>query len=243
MTFSIAARCPRTGMLGVAVASASLACGSAAPFVRNSVGAVATQAFGNPFLGIDGLRLLAEGLTPDEVVSTLLPADPGRDFRQLLIVDASGRTSSHTGGECLTWAGVRTGEGYIAGGNRLAGEQVVSAMAKAFEAADDEPFPERLVRSLEAGDLAGGDRGSRQSAALVVFWDQDYRYYDLRVDDHAEPVAELRRIFEMKKSERLRLGSWRPTREATLPPGFLERWPQIKAEMQADLAPLTEAPV
>ncbi len=228
MTFTIAARCPLTGMLGVAVASASLACGSAAPFVRNGVGALATQAFGNPFLGVDGLRLLAEGRSPDQIVSTLLPADPGRDFRQLLIVDASGRTASHTGSECLNWAGVRLGQGYIAGGNRLAGEQVVAGMAEAFEAAESEPFPERLVRALEAGDTAGGDRGGRQSAALVVFWDQDYRYYDLRVDDHSAPVTELRRIFEMRKAAIGSRDGWRPTREYPLPPGWLEEWPELK---------------
>ncbi len=242
MTFSIAARCPRTGMLGVATSSASLACGAAAPTVQTHTGAIASQAFGNPFFGIDGLRLLSSGLAPEQVVAQLPSADPGRELRQLLVVDGHGRAAAFTGGECMPWAGHRIGAGYVAGGNRLAGEQVASAMAAAFEGSAEHDLPDRLVSALEAGETAGGDRGGRQSAALLVAYDQDYKYFDLRVDDHAEPVAELRRIFEMKKSERLKLGNWRPTREATLPPGFLERWPLIRAGIQSDLDPQTETP-
>lgn len=229
MTFSIVARCPRTGQLGVAVASASLACGAFAPSVQANTGAIASQAFGNPFFGIDGLRLLADGLTPDQVVAELAAADPGRDLRQLLVVDAREGVAAFTGRECIPWAGHQTGAGYVAGGNTLAGSQVVSAMAAAFEEAEHEELGERLVRTPEAGEAAGGDRRGRQSAALLVAYDQDYRYYDLRVDHHPTPVTELRLIFELRTADRARWGDFRPTREAPLPPGFLEAWSKIKA--------------
>jgi len=224
MTFSIAARCPRTGMLGVATASASLACGAFAPSVKRTTGAIASQAFGNPFLGIDGLRLLGQGLTAQQVVAELLPNDPGREFRQLLIVDGRGGTAAFTGSKCLRWAGHQAGEAFVAGGNTLVGEHVVLAMTDAFSRSGEEELAERLVRALEAGDAAGGDRRGKQSAALLVSYDQDYRYYDLRVDDHADPVNELRRIFELRKAGRAQHGDWRPTRDAPLEPGFMERY-------------------
>jgi uncharacterized Ntn-hydrolase superfamily protein len=223
-------------MLGVATSSASLASGSAAPSVQTGTGAIASQAVGNPFLGIDGLRLLSQGLTPKQVVADLLPSDPGRELRQLLIVDGRGRTAAFTGSECLNWAGHREGDGYVAGGNRLAGQDVLVAMGEAYENARVEELPERLVRALEAGDSEGGDRGGRQSAGLLVYYDQDYRYYDLRVDDHPDPVTELRRIFELKKADRARLGRWRPTRESPLEPGFMEKWPAIKAALEREAA-------
>ena len=224
MTFSIAARCPRTGMLGVATASASLACGAFAPSVKTATGAIASQAFGNPFFGIDGLRLLDQGLSAQKVVAELLPSDPGREYRQLLIVDGRGGIAAFTGSKCLRWAGHQAGEEFVAGGNTLAGEHVVLAMTDAFAQSTDQELPERLVRSLEAGDAAGGDRRGRQSAALLVSYDQDYRYYDMRVDDHADPVKELRRLFELRKAGRAKHGDWRPTREAPLEPNFIERY-------------------
>jgi uncharacterized Ntn-hydrolase superfamily protein len=216
-------------MLGVAVSSASLACGAGVPHVRALIGAIASQAHSNPFFGIDGVRLLAEGVTPQQLVGRLLDGDPGRQLRQLLIVDGRGQTAGFTGSECLSWAGHRSGEGYVVGGNRLAGEVVLSAMANAFELAAESELPARLLRALEAGQLAGGDRAGKRSAGLLVFFDEDYRYYDLRVDDHADPVVELGRIFDLKRADRCAAGDWRPTREQPLEPGLLERWPAIKA--------------
>jgi uncharacterized Ntn-hydrolase superfamily protein len=224
VTFSIAARCPRTRMLGVSVSSASLGSGAWVPSVKTATGAIASQAFGNPFFGIDGLRLLDEGLTAEQVVAELLPHDQGREYRQLLIVDGCGRTAAFTGSKCLRWASHQAGEQFVAGGNTLTGEHVLLAMTDAFSETGDQELPERLVRALEAGDAAGGDRRGRQSAALLVTYDQEYRYYDLRVDDHPDPVHELRRLFELRKSGRARLGDWRPTRESPLEPGFLERY-------------------
>jgi uncharacterized Ntn-hydrolase superfamily protein len=235
LTFSIAARCPRTGQLGVATSSASLACGAFAPSVQTSIGAIASQALANPFYGGDGLRLLANGVPPDRVVAELMAADPGRELRQLLVVDARGGTAVFTGTECISWAGHQIGAGFIAGGNTLVGEQVVTAMAAAFEETEAEELADRLVRALEAGEAAGGDRRGRQSAALLVAYDQDYRYFDLRVDHHQEPIAELRRIFEMRREAQARWGSFRPTRDAPLPPGFLDTWPQIKATHELEV--------
>jgi len=211
-------------MLGVATASASLGSGAWAPSVKTATGAIASQAFGNPFFGIDGLRLLDQGLTAQEVIAALLPNDPGREFRQLLIVDGGGRTAAFTGSKCLRWAGHTAGEGFVAGGNTLAGERVVLAMTDAFVQSGEEDLAERLVRAVEAGDAAGGDRRGRQSAGLLVCYDQDYRYYDLRVDDNPDPVKELRRLYELRKAGLARLGDWRPTRDEPLEPGFFERY-------------------
>jgi uncharacterized Ntn-hydrolase superfamily protein len=234
MTFSIVARCPRTSMLGVAASSRALATGAAVPFARAGVGAIATQSFVNPFLGIDGLRLLEEGTCPEEVLSRLLPQDPGKDVRQVLIVDAQGRTAAFTGSLCILWAGHRLGDGYVVGGNILMGEQVVEAMAKAFEDSAEEELPERLMRALEAGQAAGGDRRGRQSAGLLVMAQEEYPYLDLRVDDHEEPVRELRRIFEVNKREWQAdvHGDFRPTREVPLPPAFLEMLAKAKASIK-----------
>jgi uncharacterized Ntn-hydrolase superfamily protein len=236
MTFSIAARCPRTGMLGVATSSASLASGASVPSVRAGTGAIASQAFGNPFFGIDGLLLLADGLAPGQAVHELLAADPGGELRQLVIVDGQGRTAAFTGLECLRWAAHQSGHGYVVAGNRLAGQQVLVAMAEAFEQSVEHELPERLMRALESGQSAGGDRAGRQSAALFVAYDQDYSYYDLRVDDHSQPIAELRRIFELKRDSGQDLGNWRPTRDAPIEPGFLENWPQLKVELERESA-------
>jgi uncharacterized Ntn-hydrolase superfamily protein len=234
VTFSLVARCPRTGQLGVATASASLACGAWVPSVQTGTGAIASQAFSNPFFGIDGFRLLSDGMAAEQVVADLQQGDPGRDVRQLLVVDAHGRAAGFTGGECISWAGHHIGQGYVAGGNTLTGEHALTAMVAAFEVAEDEELTERLVRVLEAGDAAGGDRRGRQAAALLVAYDQEYRYFDLRVDHHPTPVAELRRIFEMRVADKARWGGWRPTREAPLPPGFLEQWSSIKATHELD---------
>jgi len=233
MTFSIAARCPRTGMLGVAVSSASLGSGAWAPSVKTATGAIASQAFGNPFYGIDGMRLLERGRGAQQVVAELLPKDPGREYRQLLIVDGHGDTAAFTGSKCLPWAGHQAGEQFVAAGNTLAGDHVVHAMSDAFANSGEEDLGERLVRALEAGDAVGGDRRGRQSAGLLVSYDQDYRFYDLRVDDHPDPVNELRRLFELRKAARAKHGDWRPTRDDLLEPGFTERYAREAAAVEA----------
>jgi uncharacterized Ntn-hydrolase superfamily protein len=201
MTFSIVARCPRTGMLGVATSSRALATGAAVPYIRSGVGAIASQAFTNPYLGIDGLTLLEQGLTAARTLERVVESDRGRDLRQVAIVDRDGHTAAYTGARCIPWAGQVEGGSYVCLGNILTGEEVVKAMAFAFEASVDEELPERLLRALEAGQEAGGDRRGRQAAGIRVVHAEEYPYCDLRVDDHPDPVAELRRVFTVFQRE------------------------------------------
>ncbi len=202
-TFSIVAFDPKTGDLGVAVASKFLAVGSVVPYAKAEVGAIATQSFANTTFGPKGLELLRKGLTPSQVLKQLLASDKDRELRQVGIVDAKGRAAAFTGKKCLSWAGHIVGKGFAVQGNILAGEQVVKAMAKAFQETQGE-LAERLMAALEAGEQAGGDARGKQSAAILVvrkgagYGGFDDRYIDLRVDDHPEPVKELRRILNIK---------------------------------------------
>lgn len=199
MTFSLVARDPATGDLGVVVASRFLAVGSVVPFARAGVGAVATQALANVTYGPDALALLADGVPAAEVVARLTTLDEHRDHRQLGVVDAHGGAASFTGSACSAWAGGRTGPGCAAQGNILAGATVVDALLEAYLAATGS-FADRLLAGLTAADRAGGDRRGRQSAAVVVvrpaggYLGGDDRWLDLRVDDHPDPVAELDRL-------------------------------------------------
>jgi uncharacterized Ntn-hydrolase superfamily protein len=200
VTFSIVGRDARAGQMGVAVASKFLAVGAVVPWLEAEVGAIATQALANTRYGPDGLDLLREGASARETLDALLAADPQRDDRQAGIVDARGRGATHTGQSCMPWAGGRTGLGYAVQGNILAGPEVVDAMADAYEASSGD-LAERLLLALAAGDAAGGDRRGRQSAALAVvapgggYGGNDDSLVDLRVDDHADPVLELRRLY------------------------------------------------
>jgi uncharacterized Ntn-hydrolase superfamily protein len=199
MTFSIVARDPATGDLGVAVASKYLAVGSVVPWARAGIGAIATQAWANVHYGPDGLGRLELGLAPPSVLARLTGEDPGRAERQVGIVDTHGRAASYTGDACMPWAGGRTVDGAAAQGNILVGPEVVDAMIDAYMASGG-ALADRLLAALAAGDLAGGDRRGRQSAALLVvrieggYGGANDRYIDLRVDDHPDPVPELARI-------------------------------------------------
>lgn len=203
MTFSIVARDPATGDLGVAVASKFLAVGAAVPAARIGVGAIATQAFCNTLYKRDGLTRLAEGMSAQETLTALTTADDGREERQLGIVDAHGRSASFTGSGAFDWAGGRTADDVAIQGNILTGPEVVDAMYAEWLATDGQPLARRLFRSLEAGDGAGGDNRGRQSAALLVvsetgsYTPGDDVVYDLRVDDHPAPIPELLRLLEI----------------------------------------------
>lgn len=212
-TFSIAARCPRTGMVGVAVCTAVPAVGSLCPFAKPRVGAVATQSFVNPYLGIDGLQLLGKGLSAQETLEQLIASDPGRDRRQLSVVDSQGNAAAFTGKDCFSWHGHIVGDGYAVAANMMVDETTVAAMARAFEANSNDELPERLLKSLEAGDSTGGDYRGRQSAALLVYNTEEYPYRSLRVDEHRQPVAELRRIFEVSRQQLFPFIEMLPTRE------------------------------
>jgi uncharacterized Ntn-hydrolase superfamily protein len=202
-TYSIVACDLEAREWGVAVQSKFLAVGAAVPAAEPEIGAVATQAWANLAYRPDGLALLREGRSADEVVRTLAGADDGREHRQLGVVDAHGRAATYTGSECLEWAGGTTGPGYAAQGNILVSAATVEALASTFEGSAGEPLAERLLACLAAAEDAGGDRRGRQSAALLVVR-KDGGYggtsdvaVDLRVDDHAEPIAELERIYRL----------------------------------------------
>jgi uncharacterized Ntn-hydrolase superfamily protein len=202
VTFSLVACDLEARDWGVAVASKFLAVGAVVPWVAAEVGAVATQSYANVAFGPDGLELLGRGLSAQEALDRLLATDEGREQRQVGMVDGSGRAATFTGSDCHDWAGGRTGDGYAAQGNILTGEEVVSAMAVAFEAAPG-ALAERLLTGLAAGDRAGGDRRGRQSACLVVhragagYAGGNDVLVDLRVDDHPDPVNELARLYEI----------------------------------------------
>jgi len=217
MTFSIAARCPRTGMLGVATSSKALAAGGMVPHCRAGVGAIASQSFVNSYLGIDGLELLAQGLPAERAIERLIEDDPGRALRQIAVVDKDGRAAAYTGEKCIPWAGQVSGAGYVCLGNILEREEVVQSMARAFETTLIEELPERLVQALEAGQEAGGDRRGRQSAGIIVVGEEIYPSCDLRVDDHADPVPELRRVFEVYKREQIPFLQIMPRRDDPVP--------------------------
>jgi len=205
MTFSIVARDPRSGMLGIAVTTKFFGVGSLCPFARTGVGAVATQALVNPTYGPRGLDLLAQGLSPDEVADRLLGEDDGRDHRQLHMISASGQVAARSGAECVDWFGHKTypDQAFSVAGNMLAGPQVIAETARAYSAASSSELAERLIQALEAGQAAGGDKRGRQSAALLIVGAEVYPYLDIRVDDNPDPVVELRRLFEESKAEYL----------------------------------------
>jgi uncharacterized Ntn-hydrolase superfamily protein len=201
-TFSIVARDPATGELGAAVQSKYFNVGHVVPWVQAGVGAVCTQASVNPSLGPRGLALMAAGLTATEAVASLTAGDQGRDNRQLGAVDAGGDSAAWTGQRCSDWAGHRSGPDYAVQGNILAGEAVVTAMEKAFLETEGE-LAHRLLSALEAAQAAGGDKRGQQSAALIVgrpsrrHPEFRTRYVDLRVDDHKQPIRELRRLYSL----------------------------------------------
>ena len=204
-TYSIAACDLEAGQWGVATQSKFLAVGSVVPWAEPGIGAIATQAYANPRYGPDGLTLLREGLSAEEVVERLTAADEGRDQRQLGIVDSQGRSASFTGKECLDWAGGKTGPCYAAQGNILVSAETVDAIAETFEASTG-PLVERLLDCLDAAQAAGGDRRGQQSAAILVV-ERDGGYaslsdtvVELRVEDHELPLQDLRRLYRLHEA-------------------------------------------
>ena len=206
-TFSIVARDPATGELGVAVQSRSLAVGSRVPHAKAGIGAIATQASSNVAYGVEGLALLEKGAAPEEVVKRLTAADDRRDRRQVAVLDAKGRVKAYTGSGTTAWAGHVEGENYSVQGNILAGEAVVKEMARAFEQTKGE-LAMRLMAALDAAQAAGGDKRGVQSAAMLVVKAIDSpertsdRWIDIRVDDSTNPLGELRRLLDLSIKSR-----------------------------------------
>ncbi len=203
-TFSIVAYDPDKKEWGVGVASKYLAVGAVVPYAQADLGAIATQSYVNVAFGPKGLALLKEGKSAEETLKQLLADDPGRDVRQVGIVDAQGRTANFTGAKCLAWAGAKQGKHYTCQGNLLAGPEVVDKMAEAFEQSKGRPLAWRIMAALEAGEAAGGDKRGKQSAAILIVRDRggplglSDRAIDLRVDDHREPIPELARILNLR---------------------------------------------
>lgn len=203
MTFSVVARCPRTGQLGVAVATAVPAVGAMCPFVRAGVGAVSTQSWVNPYLALDALGLMRDGMAGPDALAQVVAGDAGRELRQVGVVDAQGRSAAWSGKACTDWFGHIAEPGFAVQGNMLVSGATIEAMAAAMRASEPLELAERLLRALEAGEAAGGDRRGRQSAALMVHEREDYALIDLRVDEHPRPVAELRRVWGVAKLQLL----------------------------------------
>lgn len=194
MTWSILAR-DEDGTFGVAIASRFFAVGALCVHTRRGVGALSTQALMNPLYGPAGLALLAEGQPAQEVVNHLTNADEGRAQRQLHVLPATGQPAAHTGPACVDWCGHLLFPDFSVAGNMLAGAAVIEATAQAYQDAKGQPLAERLLAAMAAGEAAGGDKRGKQAAALRIHGDEDYPQLDIRVDDHAEPIAELHRLY------------------------------------------------
>jgi uncharacterized Ntn-hydrolase superfamily protein len=203
MTFSLVARCPRTGQFGIGAATAVPAVGKLLTHAMAGVGAVATQAKLNPYLGIDGLRHLAEGAPAPAVRDRILGADPGRESRQVAVIDRTGTTAVFTGADCIPWAGALEGEGFSVQGNRIAGPDVLAAAAEAFERHRGHDLADRLMEALAAGDARGGDVKGEVSATIYIMDREEYPLWDIRVDEHADPIGELRRLHAIFRDQLL----------------------------------------
>ena len=194
MTWSFVARDPVSGSFGVVVATRAFAVGARCPWLRAGVGAVSTQSMTNHYLGPLILDRLQAGLEPAQAIESALAGDAGRGIRQVHCVDRHGRSAAWTGGNCVDWCGHQTGREFSVAGNMLAGSKVVAATYEAFADGEGQPFPERLLAALRAGEAAGGDKRGRQSAALMVTSNDIIPDVNLRVDDHADPLPEIARL-------------------------------------------------
>ena len=233
MTWSIIARDDATGQFGIAVATRFFAVGARVPHIAAGIGGIATQALVNPYYGIDGVRLLREGRTPREIVETLIAADGGRESRQLHIMDAGGRIAAHTGRECVDWCGHIEGNRFSIAGNMLAGARVLDDTAKAYIANERLPFARRLIAAMRSGEAAGGDKRGKQSAALLIYGDEEWSDLDLRVDDHLEPLAELERLEQVSRERWVHFRQFLPSRKN--PAGITDR-ATIDAGIEAAIA-------
>jgi uncharacterized Ntn-hydrolase superfamily protein len=223
MTWSIVARDTQTGHLGIAVASRFFAVGCAVPHIKGRVGAVATQAFVSPLYGTDGLKLLEEGRSPQEIIETLTARDDGRRQRQFHLIDGAGRNAAYTGEICIDWAGHLVEDNVSVAGNMLTGPEVIAETLRVYKekSAESAPLAERLRAAMDAGEAAGGDKRGRQSAAMVIYRDQDYPWLRINADDHADPLGELRRLYAVAQERFLHVAETMPTREN--PHGMIDR--------------------
>jgi uncharacterized Ntn-hydrolase superfamily protein len=202
MTWSIVAFDQATGAFGAAVATKAFASGSFVPFVRAGVGAVGTQSLTNRYLAPVVLDGMARGLSPALAISSAVAGDEGREIRQIHAVDRHGRFGAWTGKHCVEWCGSVGETGVSVAGNMLSNDRVAAATLSGFKADPALPLPERLMAALENGEAAGGDRRGRQSAAMVMVTTEDFPDLSLRVDDHSEPLPEMRRLLNIWRRDR-----------------------------------------
>lgn len=221
MTWSIIARDNATGQFGIAVATRFFAVGARVPHIAAGIGGIATQALVNPYYGIDGLTLLRQGRAPRDVIESLIAADAGHASRQLHIMDARGRIAAYTGTDCVDWCGHIEGNGFSVAGNMLAGSRVLDDTANAYLANADMPLARRLIAAMRSGEAAGGDKRGRQSAALLIYGEEEWSDLDLRVDDHSDPLAELDRLEAVSRERWVHFRKYLPSRKN--PAGITDR--------------------
>ncbi|WP_342359456.1 DUF1028 domain-containing protein [Terrarubrum flagellatum] len=229
MTWSIVARDRVTGQIGVAVSTCAFAVGARVPFVATGVGAIATQAFVNPYYGYRGLELLRAGASAEDVIRVVTSNDEGRGERQMHVMDRKGRSAAYTGANCVDWCGHLIREDFSVAGNMLAGPAVIDETAKAFEANKHLDLARRFLAALKAGEAAGGDKRGKQSAAIRIHDEQEYPRVDLRVDDHVDPLAELTRLEEESWRRFMHYRKFMPSKDN--PAGIIDR-----AEIERQIA-------
>lgn len=198
MTYSIVAKDKKTSAIGIAVASRFFACGAMVPFVARNT-AVASQAFCNPLWGIEGRDRLNAGEKANNVLNDFVDRDAGQSIRQVHMIDMYGDIHAHTGSDCVDWAGHASANLVSVAGNMLVGENVVRDTLTSYQDNINEDFLDRLLLAMDAGEKAGGDKRGRQAAGIIIHMGQDYPWLDLRVDDHADPLAELRRLVDVSQ--------------------------------------------
>jgi uncharacterized Ntn-hydrolase superfamily protein len=233
MTWSIIARDDSTRQIGIAVATRFFAVGARVPHIAAGIGGIATQALVNPYYGIDGVKLLREGREPRDIVETLIAADSGHESRQLHIMDASGRVAAFTGRDCVDWCGHIEGKGFSIAGNMLAGARVLDDTGKTYIAGEKLPFAQRLIAAMRAGEAAGGDKRGKQSAALLIYGEEEWSDLNLRVDDHTDPLSELERLEAVSRERWVHFRKYLPTRQN--PAGVTDR-ATIDAGVEAGIA-------
>jgi uncharacterized Ntn-hydrolase superfamily protein len=233
MTWSIIARDDSTRQIGIAVATRFFAVGARVPHIAAGIGGIATQALVNPYYGIDGIKLLREGREPRDIVETLIAADSGHESRQLHIMDATGRVAAFTGRDCVDWCGHIEGKGFSIAGNMLAGARVLDDTGKTYIAGEKLPFAQRLIAAMRAGEAAGGDKRGKQSAALLIYGEEEWSDLNLRVDDHTDPLGELERLEAVSRERWVHFRKYLPTRKN--PAGVTDR-ATIDAGVEAGIA-------
>lgn len=221
MTWSIVARDEATGQIGIGVSTCAFAVGARVPFIATGVGAIASQAFVNPFYGARGLELLRAGASAEDVIRILTAADAGRGQRQVHVMDRDGRIAAYTGADCVPWCGHLIRDSFSVAGNMLAGPEVIAETARVFAEARHLPFARRFLAALKAGEEAGGDKRGKQSAALLIHDGEEYPLIDIRVDDHRDPIGELTRLEGVAHERYLHYRKFMPSR--ALPAGITDR--------------------